>query len=322
MSFSDEEKIIINDNYNSMLSNDISKMIHANRSDVISFAYNTGLQPKGKRMPLVSDFDSEYITSRQKSGEAYKHIADAVGITCKQLRGWLKNHMPDMKSRRRKFNTDYFTSINTETKAYYLGFIYADGWIYKNIDLGTYEFAMELQDKDSYILDELSKELGGVHAVTHSHKSIKIHNNKFVSECDMAKIRVYSKDIVEDLNANGIDFNKTKTGVFPVVNDDMFLPFLKGYIDGDGCIHKMSERHLGVHITSATKKVLEYVNDSANRLLGISGKIYSEGDRKYRLYWFRDGDVKTLLDTIYNIKTPELRRKRDVYEDFYGLSSQ
>ena len=137
----------------------------------------------------------------------------------------------------------------------------------------------------------------------------------------MSKLRVYSNEFVSCLYNNGIDFNKTITGKFPTICDDLFVPFLKGYIDGDGCIYQM-KNNLVVNITSCTNGVLEYVNNMANRLLHINGRIYSENDKKYRIIWFRPLDVKILLDAIYSEDTPELKRKRSIYDNFYGFSTQ
>mgnify|MGYP004581692311 CR=1 FL=1 len=54
----------------------------------------------------------------------YKEIAKTLGFTERQIRGKINN----MKlSKTRKFQSTYFDVIDTDLKAYYLGFIYADG---------------------------------------------------------------------------------------------------------------------------------------------------------------------------------------------------
>lgn len=330
MNISVEQKEYILNNYNNMFSLDISNEIGVSRNTVLKCAHENGLSSYAKRTPIASMYDGEYMKAKYMES-SYADIGRVVGLSAKQVEGWLRNHALNKVSKHRSFNTKYFEKIDANTKAYYLGFIYADGWIthnYKRSSDGNVirkcgaEFGMELQEQDSYILERLSEEIGGVHNISHYHKSILIHNNKNVSESNMSKIRVYSNEFVECLHMNGIDYNKTSTGKFPIVDDDMFVAFLKGYIDGDGCIYKQSESNLVVHITSCSKGILEYVNEMSSKIIGVTGRIYSENDRKYRIMWFRHDDVRKLLDAIYSCDTPELIRKRSIYDSFYGLSSQ
>lgn len=60
-----------------------------------------------------------------------------------------------------KYKTDYFNVIDTEKKAYFLGFIYADGCIYKRQKGNSLEISLNIsiQSKDKEILEELEKEL-------------------------------------------------------------------------------------------------------------------------------------------------------------------
>lgn len=53
-------------------------------------------------------------------------VADRIGLTERQVRGWYNNHMP---KKNRVFNDRYFENIDSQEKAYWLGFIFADGYI-------------------------------------------------------------------------------------------------------------------------------------------------------------------------------------------------
>ena len=44
---------------------------------------------------------------------------------------------------------EFFKSINTEEKAYWLGFFYANGYIIENVRYGKYHLDVGLREKDS-----------------------------------------------------------------------------------------------------------------------------------------------------------------------------
>ena len=319
-----EQTGFIRNNFDKMLTIDIASSIQVDRACVMKFIIESGIDNTTRKTSIVSRYDGEYIKNNYLINTS-NDIGNRLGISGKQVRGWISNHIKEEREfKHRKFNSDYFRDIDCDEKAYYIGLIYADGWIYHSCQYNhsTYEFGIELQYSDKYLLEGLSDAIGGVHPIKTYEKDILILNNRNESHSTMSRLRVYSKDIVTDLYNNGIDFNKTKTGIFPIVDDKFFLPFLKGYIDGDGCIHKMKDNVLGVHITSCSSGVLEYINKMVSMILGFKTSIYSECKNKYRIYWFARDKVKCLLDTLYSIKTPELFRKRNVYEEFYGLSGQ
>ena len=283
-----------------------------------------------KRKSLINNSEEIFIRDNYLTMTSTE-IGKALGITGKQVRGWIKNHIKNPQSKIRQFDNRYFQKIDIPRKAYWLGFIYADGWISSpiksnNPNCRAYEFGMELKSSDRYILEELNHDLGDKHIISNMHKEIRILNNKNESITDVSRLRVYSKDIVTDLYNNGIDYNKSHSKIFPIVSDSLFPAFLRGYIDGDGCIHKMKENHLAVHITSGTSNCLKYLQERLKKDFQIKSKIYSEEiqgyNTKYRLYIFRKEDVKKLLDLIYkDDNVPMLTRKYEIYTNFYGLTA-
>lgn len=77
-----------------------------------------------------------------------------------------------------------------------------------------------------------------------------------------------------------------------------------------------------INFTNSNEEFLSYINNKVNNLIGISGKIYKEKDKKYRLIYFRQNDIKILLDKIYDNKTDSyLTRKYNIYKSYYGFAS-
>lgn len=241
----------------------------------------------------------------------YREIADYLGFTERQVRGWINAHC---ERKLRSFKTDYFSEIITPSQAYWLGFIYADGWVCNNPDDGNYELGIELCSTDEQQLIDFNNELGGVHRIKHAHYEKIICEYQNVSITDTVCIRIYSKQIVQDLIRHNVLENKTLKSDYPIVSDNLFFDFLRGYIDGDGCIYfcenKLSKSY--VHITSAHCEVFEYIQNKVEEY-GIKTYIYQECERKYRLVFTYINALK-LLDLIYyDENVQKLDRKYQKY---------
>ena len=273
---------------------------------------------------IFSKQEQQYIFDNYKQ-KTYRQIADDLGFTEVQVRGWVNNHLP---KKNRQFDDHYFDEINLPDKAYWLGFIYADGWISSHeVSDGnggkrlTYEFGVELDSNDEYILNELNNALGGVHTITRRHRIKNIAPYSRDSESFTSSLRIYSKNICAGLNRNGVEYHKTLKDTYPVVADHLFLDFLRGYIDGDGCLYIMRD-YLIVNITSSNKIGLEYIQNILRDQYDVDTRVYSETERKHRLVCYRSEDVKRLLDMIYYSEdTPKLERKYAIYRTFYGLAA-
>lgn len=267
---------------------------------------------------IFSDEQIQFIKDNYRT-MPYRDIAAALGgFTERQVRGKI-NGMGLKKNR--EFNEDYFMLIDSPNRAYWLGFLYADGWVVNNDSSHTYEVSIELNSEDEYILRELAYELGDVHKITYSHDTRDF--NGYHYETNSAVLRIYSKRMVHDLISNGVVERKTCSDRFPKIG--VFLrDFVRGYLDGDGCIYNNKNKYASpvIHFTNANKEFLNYLNMAIECELGIKGSIYSERENKHRLMFYRKDDVKTLLDWIYyDSSKPMLLRKYNKYLEAFGLAA-
>lgn len=134
-------------------------------------------------------------------------------------------------------NDDYFEKINTDKKAYFLGFILADGCIRKNsIDI-------RIVEKHKYILEEFKKEL-------QCNKPIKFIKYDNINHQNQVGLYIGSKKLVEDLSKLGIIKNKSyDLDNFYIPEGDLFYSFLRGIFDGDGCIHLFCKNQNNIKAT-------------------------------------------------------------------------
>lgn len=123
-------------------------------------------------------------------------------------------------------NKDYFEKIDTEDKAYFLGWLATDGNIHKNT------VSIEISRQDEAILRELSKFIGSnkpAYYSTHTDKRTGV-------VCESAKIALFSRKMVEDLRKYGIVPAKSLNLNVDLtqISQELHRHFWRGAIDGDG----------------------------------------------------------------------------------------
>ncbi|MCM1315253.1 MAG: LAGLIDADG family homing endonuclease [Alistipes senegalensis] len=259
--------------------------------------------------------DIDYIVNNYKI-LTNKQITETLGFTERQIRA-KANSMGITKNR--NFNKNYFHIIDTPNKAYWLGFIYADGYVICNDKSFNYELGIELKDTDEDLLKCLNNELGGVHKVIHTEKNVSFNGYNYRTH--NCVIRVYSKQIIQDLISNDVVPNKTKDKTFPKCNN-YFWDFVRGFMDGDGCIYVNPRNYISVKFVNANVDFLNYIKDTIFQLVNIKGTIYKEKENKYQLVFFVQKDVRYLLNYIYyDTNNQYLERKYNIYKSYYGFAS-
>ena len=132
------------------------------RNQVNSWLLHRGIKRNGLgckyKNSIFSKQDIEFIKSNYDTMTSAE-IGEILGFDARQIQG--KVNKLNLKNKKRNINDTFFHNIDTRLKAYFIGFIYADGYIVYDEDKHNYEFGMELQSEDKYILEKLNDELGG-----------------------------------------------------------------------------------------------------------------------------------------------------------------
>lgn len=129
-----------------------------------------------------------------------------------------------------KFNNTVFDCIDTPEKAYWLGFIYADGSVNKNNNT----VSIKLSAKDIEHLKKYNLFLENTKDV---REFVTRTNGKEYPSCEVS---VCNKHFKERLMELGVVPNKSLILTFPNLSifkgRDLVYDFIRGYIDGDGCL--------------------------------------------------------------------------------------
>lgn len=127
-----------------------------------------------------------------------------------------------------KSDFEFFDSIDTEEKAYILGFFAADGCI------TDYEMKIHLSSKDKEILWKIKKALKSEVEIR-DRTNICSLTNKSV---EVSMFNISSQYLVNSLKNLGFTSNKTIDCKFPPIPKEVYLYFIRGYFDGDGSFTK------------------------------------------------------------------------------------
>ena len=270
------------------------------------------------RPSIYSDEELEFINDNYDK-MTYKELTDEINKfakikkTEKQIR--TKSALIGNRKQYCELNENYFESIDTQEKAYWIGFLYADGYLCRcNTEIG-----IELMASDEPHLIKFSNCINWTGKIFHRNRHMKIVNNKYYSDTSTCVIRVYSAKMKADLIRNGVSESKTYSNIFPSVSKELFYHFLRGYIDGDGCICIDKNGTISIHITSfhpfAFYEYSKVLNED-----GFKTAIYKENDRKYRLYICGGQKlVKKFLNRLYENANIFLDRKYDIYKTCLGI---
>jgi hypothetical protein len=237
----------------------------------------------------------------------YSEIADelnkfnTIKKTERQVRA--KGRALGVDKKKQHFNNRYFKEINTREKAYWLGFIFADGYVVFNPKRRNYEVSIELNSIDREHLEKFNRAIGGdIEIATRISKDRLIDGVFVKGGVPNSVIRIYSRPMAEDLIALNVVPNKTYKTEYPKVNDEFFLDFLRGFVDGDGHIDSK-----GIAITNPNYECLNWIRESLVNY-AVWGNIYCEKKWKCR-YATNVSSTPILTKLLYKNSPVYLERK-------------
>lgn len=166
---------------------------------------------------------AEDVIRMYKDGYSANQIAKKYSVTGKSIINILEanNVARDNRYHNLSLNVDYWKSIDSIDKAYFLGFSVADANIYEN------EFRLQLVARDKYILDTFAKYTGNSNPI-----SISDRGEKGI----FATFRCKNRTWVEDLAIFGIVPRKSFVVPMPIIDKHLMPHVIRGLIDGNGWI--------------------------------------------------------------------------------------
>ena len=255
-------------------------------------------------MPRLTEHLREIAVRRYKSGEPTTKISRDLGTTPKAIADLVKKRGVKIRSRTNSaiLNHRYFNRIDTPQKAYWLGFLMADGCV------SSRQLDIALKSSDAEHLRLLAKNLG-------SNLDVKIQTSKGY---ERARLTISSPQMVKDLEKHGVIPRKSLQVKWPSrLPKNLEMHFIRGLFDGDGCITRIGNGS-GVCISiTGYEPFLLTVQEKIKENLGCRSlkfhrKYGSIGDVR----WTSLDDVTKIMGALYYRAFQFLPRKKMIWKEF------
>lgn len=264
----------------------------------------------------IKDYEERIITLHNQ-GMTGKQIADVLHFKYHQpvynyfrKRGWPITG----KVTKKKYTVDdtFFNVINTEEKAYILGFICADGYVSKH------DLQIQVSAKDIDILYKIKKALKSTHIIKEMWKDnpYKSTQNKRIKQ---VRVRIASSDLVKPLIDMGLADHKTYTlnsSILKHVPKYLVRDFLRGYFDGDGNVFFGKRYNSGVKYNINVCGNQEFLLNTFQKYFPTVNKLYKDKYSKQCYTWKISSKARVLefLQYLYYNSSIFLNRKYLVYK--------
>lgn len=200
--------------------------------------------------------------------------------------------------------------------AYVLGFITADG----SLEDAPYIRAkyLRITSGDRDLLEKLRVIMGSEHKiVTIEPKAFLSRGKRYISKTKYM-LRIGSHKIYNDLVSLGITPRKSKIIELPQIPSELIPHYLRGYLDGDGCISVSKTRpRLSVIFTSGSQQFLDKASKLIASKLNIKAHNVYRNNRAFQLKYSTKESLKVLRYFYFDMDQGLcLQRKYNLYSDF------
>ena len=260
----------------------------------------------GSHIQIHPNIISEYLNGESLTSLEKRYNCRRQNIAIVLL---YNGYNVENRQNKTKFNENVFDNIDTEEKAYWLGFIFADGYISST----KYTFEICLKGADKRHLDKFNN------FMQHENKNhVKLSyvnlNGKKFERCRWA---VTNKHLWETLNNFGCTPRKSLSLQFPNLNifktHDLIYHFIRGYFDGDGCFSRsICKKIVNPNVSLlGTYDFLYQISD----ILKIKGRFLHDKRHNQNTYtmYFNKLDTLIFLEYIYKNASIYLNRKYQLY---------
>ena len=206
------------------------------------------------------------------------------------------------------FSQNYFDIIDNEHKAYWLGYLYADGCISKinSYDKLPGRIKLNLSTEDRVIIETFLKDIKA--------DTIKIKDyipKGTYSTNSMSTASINSTSLCKGLLQHGVFPNKTNNLVFPwnSLQPNLYNHFIRGLFDGDGSIHENFTITSNKELLLDIQKIL-VINCNLNILELIP---YKNKPKSFDLQYGGRLQLQRIFEYLYKDSTIHLQRKYDKF---------
>lgn len=244
------------------------------------------------------------------NGISNKELSEKYGLHRVSIQRLLKRNNVSLRlkenNRKHKIDFNLFKEIDTEFKAYFFGLVYADGNLFRN--------CIDITLIDKQILEDISLMVyGKIVLGERKAKTVNFKQKKY-NQKKQYRFLITCKEIVNDLKKYGLHENKGYTIRLPNIKKELIRHFIRGYMDGDGCVFldfKYNKNHRATLVSN--KKFCNDIKKIVEDKINITSYIKPKKGKMFDFIIYGKNQVLLFLDWIYNDSTIRLERKYKKY---------
>ena len=285
------------------------------QAHVTSVTVSRILQRNGRgfdRKPEGTESKTELITSLYESGHSTRAIGRMLGHSKSTINSVVAGNGGKIRVVQGCEYPDFFDRIDTSAKAYWLGFISADGCIVATprYPEGSH-LAMRLAIRDKDHLVKLKEALG-------ANASIRtlVHESFGKTSLESALLSVGSRRLTDALIALGVTPRKSTTMVPWDGPDRLMRHYWRGMVDGDGSLARKGDGVFTIFLCGSEPCVRGFARWAA-QVCGTTAKPYARSGCWYVGVSGRH-QVPKLLSALYKDAEVSLDRKQEIADRILG----
>lgn len=213
---------------------------------------------------------------------------------------------------------NFFETIDCEEKAYWLGFLMADGYVSKNKN----DITLALGIKDKSHLLKYKNSINSTSPV----KDCVISKGPFKGK-EFSRINITSNKTKSDLESLGCVNAKSLILQFPNIDKSLHNHFIRGYFDGDGSVFLSNDKHhrsgkISSIIYVSIVGTLEFLNSmfsiiniGTKECIKRNHKLVLNNTFQYRVK--RHERCKQFYEYLYKDATLYLERKKQIFDNYF-----
>lgn len=205
------------------------------------------------------------------------------------------------------YDERFFQKIDTEEKAYWLGFWYADGCVGKYNKANAVK--LDLAEIDLEHIKKFQKQINSSHPLYERIKEDSITYS----------LQIYNKNMMEDLIDKGCLPKKSLILKFPTdkqVPQYLMNHFLRGYFDGDGSIFISKNKQKQAKFVGSLEFIISLKKYLLDNSIIFSNTKLDRNENVYSLRFMNKIDVYRIVSYLYDNATVYLSRKYELYKNF------
>lgn len=238
---------------------EIATILNISISSVNSFCYKQNI--KFSKIAVPNLYHKE-IHTLLLEGKRPIEIAKTLNLHKVSVNSYIKKKFNYNFSSKYDIDSTYFAKIDSPQKAYWLGFIAADGCLIGNV------LTITLQYRDKILLENfkqclnLNKPLLEIKRPSSFDKNLQIHH---------IRLSFGDKNIINDLKSYGLTERKSLTmkDILQFIPEEYKVHYIIGYMDGDGAVLCPKDTTNSVYISfrgtfAFLKGIKDYLKVTAN----------------------------------------------------------